>query len=141
MKTELIVVDGKVYKAIENTTASILCKGCAFEGNAHICPGSCVGVVWKELETSPKEKLLIAYFLGKQLQARKRGDNFFVDVTNPLWDWGTYEYRLKPEPRKVRLALFREGANPIAMSPFEYSDTEECSSFIKWVSEEITLDE
>ena len=50
-------------------------------------------------------EVLIAFAEGKTIQCRRRTQVEWLNApANPLWDWVTFNYRIKPaEPRKVKL--------------------------------------
>ena len=47
---------------------------------------------------------------GKTIQygaRRNRGtDKNWGDASNPIWDWATYDYRVKPEPRRIWVNMY-----------------------------------
>ena len=58
--------------------------------------------------------VMLAYASGKPIQIRRRRSNSpppqalekWQDVyTSPSWSWEGFEYRIKPEPREVWLAI------------------------------------
>lgn len=55
------------------------------------------------MTTKEKIEVMQAYLDGKQIQFREfplNGREKWMDLTGePAWKWGTYEYRIKPEPR------------------------------------------
>lgn len=54
-----------------------------------------------------KEKIAImeGYESGGELESRFVSANYqskWTSVTNPVWDWMTHDYRIKPKPRVAR---------------------------------------
>lgn len=70
--------------------------------------------------TSTEDKIAVmqAYVEGKKIQSRccfpKEIDNW-EDCCDPVWNWGQFDYRIKPEPR--RFWIRRWGDN--SMSAYE----------------------
>jgi len=49
---------------------------------------------------------------GKTIEFRLRiigGEKAWNSLANPSFEWGVYEYRIKPEPVKMRVQIFRNG--------------------------------
>lgn len=65
-------------------------------------------------ETKKCIEVMQAYANGEKIESRERIYNVFEEITNPIWDWDTIDYRVKPEP-KVR----------------PYANTEECFADVK----------
>ena len=51
---------------------------------------------------------------GKEIQFRDRcnrgTDDNWVDAPSPIWNWATFDYRVKPEPRRVWVNQYPSGA-------------------------------
>lgn len=59
-------------------------------------------------ETKKAIEVMQAYVDGKHIQARGIGRNdIWGEVINPMWDFDTFEYRIKPE-KKLRPYTFEE---------------------------------
>lgn len=53
--------------------------------------------------------VMLAASEGKVIQFRLRpikAKNAWNVLANPSFEWGAYEYRIKPEPRKVKVAIY-----------------------------------
>ena len=55
--------------------------------------------------------VLTAFKEGKEIQYRARGnrgtDENWGDAPSPIWNWATYDYRVKPaEPRRVWMIMY-----------------------------------
>ena len=48
-------------------------------------------------ETKKKMAVMDAYCLGKQIQHKFKGSDLWEDCFDPIWDFKTREYRVKPE--------------------------------------------
>lgn len=54
----------------------------------------------KKMTTEEMIKVMQGYVDGKDLQYRNKKTGMdWEDVTNPVWEWYDYEYRIKPEPK------------------------------------------
>ena len=62
-------------------------------------------------ESKAAANVMLAYASGKPIQIRRRSTpqraiEKWQDVyTSPSWSWEGFEYRIKPEPREVWLAI------------------------------------
>ena len=43
-------------------------------------------------------KVMQAYVEGKQIQYVDSETEDWADIESPIWNWDTYDYRIKPEP-------------------------------------------
>jgi hypothetical protein len=43
-------------------------------------------------------KVMQAYIEGKQIQYVDSETEDWADIESPIWNWDTYDYRIKPEP-------------------------------------------
>ena len=49
--------------------------------------------------TKQKIKLMKAWLKGKQIQIRQPGHKWMdMSTVDPVWDWATAQYRIKPAP-------------------------------------------
>jgi len=55
------------------------------------------------MNTADKIKVMQAFEDGEKVRYRKRGSVGFeiIDFSFPIWDWGTYEYEIVPEPKVI----------------------------------------
>lgn len=44
-------------------------------------------------------KVMQAYVEGKQIQYVDSETEDWADIESPIWNWDTYDYRIKPEPK------------------------------------------
>lgn len=44
-------------------------------------------------------KVMQAYVEGKQIQYVDSETEDWADIESPIWNWDTYDYRVKPEPK------------------------------------------
>lgn len=82
--------------------------------------------------------VLTAYKEGKTIQARHRDDEktTWLQATEPCWDWETYDYRVKPEPRIVWINEYANGIWGCANSSkqaVKNSTSDECIACRKFV--------
>jgi hypothetical protein len=71
--------------------------------------------------TKAKIAVMQAYVEGEQIQARAL-NGAWHDVDIAGWDWGTWDYRVKPEPREWWLVM-----KPSAPHMFWYTTSKEAS--------------
>lgn len=45
-------------------------------------------------------EVMTAYKEGKQIQRRECGFNAWYDISEPLWNWDDFDYRIKAEEEK-----------------------------------------
>jgi len=45
-------------------------------------------------------EVMQAYLDGKEIQSCDGIEDAWADITNPVWSWFEYRYRIKPEPRE-----------------------------------------
>lgn len=61
-----------------------------------------------------REKIVVlqAAMEGKPIQGRHCGDRTWLDldVSDVAWQFGNYEYRVKPEPRVIWVNFFSDGS-------------------------------
>ena len=51
-------------------------------------------------QTKQKIEVMQAYLAGKEVEYRlKDGSTFWMDISNPIWAWDTFDYRVKPEAK------------------------------------------
>ncbi len=79
-------------------------------------------------------KVMEAAAEGKKLESRFRGSANWKDASFPGFDWISNEYRIKVEPLKIPVRLFRHRLSS-AIQPFNVltpisPDWEPCSSAI-----------
>lgn len=56
------------------------------------------------MTTKEKIEVMQAYLDGKQIQITNRGGkDWGAVVTNPVWDWQVFDYRIKPKEEPVRM--------------------------------------
>ena len=60
--------------------------------------------------------VLQAFKKGKAIQSRYRPqqdiDVCWIDATEPSWDWDTFDYRVKPEPRRIWVNMYVNERTP-----------------------------
>ena len=53
---------------------------------------------------------------GKAIQYRARGnrgtDENWGDAPSPIWNWAKYDYRVKPEPRRIWVNMYVNDRTP-----------------------------
>lgn len=86
-----------------------------------------------------------AFKEGKEIQYRARGnrgtDENWCDAPSPIWNWATYDYRVKPaEPRRIWVNLYgSHGTVGYAFYSRKIADTHagdgrtECVEFVEVV--------
>ena len=60
-------------------------------------------------ETAKRQaEVMIAFAEGKAIQSKIRRDKEinWLESPSPTWDWILFEYRIKPETKKVNLSAF-----------------------------------
>lgn len=82
--------------------------------------------------------VLTAYKEGKTIQSRKRRHRDWRISTGGyfLWDFFTYEYRVKPEPRTIWVPILPEGQMGTCYAPSQESASNNfpwAHSFAKFV--------
>ena len=55
----------------------------------------------KKEEVRKRAKVMFAYADGKEIERRRRGDAGWYAVTEPCFDWGIYDFRIKTEPKYI----------------------------------------
>ena len=67
--------------------------------------------------------VMLAASEGKAIQQREYGDDPWRDLGSLLvhisWNWNRFQYRIKPEPRKVKVRLYNDGHFLRACTPDE----------------------
>ena len=81
----------------------------------------------------PHADLIHAYADGAHIQYRVSPDNPWADIENPAFR-ETTEYRIKPGPKKYRVALMDYGAL-IAECDKDAISIELFTTFIKWLND------
>lgn len=56
-------------------------------------------------ETKKAIEVMQAFVDGKTVHANRRKTSFWYNSTTPVWNWDTYEYRIKSEPREFSLLI------------------------------------
>ena len=49
-------------------------------------------------------KVMQAYMEGKRIECKENGSATWIEVSNPKWYWGDFEYRVKPQPIRLDVA-------------------------------------
>lgn len=50
------------------------------------------------MTTSEMIEVMQAYERGEQIEGKELGSETWLDSNQPFWDWGNFEYRIKPQP-------------------------------------------
>jgi len=71
-----------------------------------------------------KEKIEVmqAHIEGKLIQCRHLERDNWKDVTDPVWNWRFWEYRVKPEPKKSSYRPFKDIAELVEWWEKHYCD-------------------
>ena len=51
------------------------------------------------MTTKEKIEIMDAYDKGESIEYRIKGYTVWVDEKNPVWDWASLEYRVKPKAK------------------------------------------
>lgn len=84
-------------------------------------------------ETSKAVAVMQAFADGKEVEvAERRHDKKAPNwrhTTTPIWDWADYDYRIKPEPRRIWATIASDGTlvtatshKPVAALAHNYSE-------------------
>ena len=46
-------------------------------------------------------EVMQAYERGEQIQIKSEKKDCWDDICNPVWDWGTFDYRVKPKTKYI----------------------------------------
>lgn len=64
--------------------------------------------------------VMLAAADGKKIEVRAIAMyGNWVDTNCGRWDWSKYVYRIKPEPRKVRVRLYKDRCSPHNVRGFD----------------------
>lgn len=79
--------------------------------------------------------IITAYAEGKTIQ-KQRKDGSWFDIDNPVFSAITSRYRIKPEPKRYRVAEHRSNLGPVLSVTYEgmFKHVEESYSFVRWVT-------
>lgn len=91
-------------------------------------------------ETSKAVAVMQAFADGKQVEAAARRHGAqprnWMPATTPIWDWVGYDYRIKPEPRRIWAAIAPDGTLVTAISNKPVADfAHNYSEFVEVIKE------
>lgn len=100
-----------------------------------------------EQKKHPNYEFIVAFAEGKQLQWRHNSSmwiDFGADADPGPWctpDWRNIEWRIKPETRWYRVALFKAGDNELWTNTVSSAEDENharaSDTFVRWLTNRI----
>lgn len=68
------------------------------------------------MTTAEKIAVMQAFEDGKQIEFRRsfNNNNVWIDCGGPVWNWDIYEYRIKPEEKKLTYRPYKDTYEMIA---------------------------
>jgi hypothetical protein len=57
--------------------------------------------------------VIAAHRDGKTVQCKYRNGSVWKDVQNPAWSFGSFDYRIKPEPLECWVNVYEHGTNTV----------------------------
>lgn len=79
-------------------------------------------------------ELIKAWADGAEIQVKFYGDEAWVDTLYPFW-CVDHKYRVKPEPKKYRVALFKSGELGTTNSKETEDYWESHKNFSRWLTD------